>query len=170
MRWLWLSALIIAIDQVTKYAMVRYGIYGGDLYDSAYLNMIVSYNAGAAFAFLDRPGEWPVYFFAAFSFLVSSVLILWLYRLSRRTAPYSTLCSIGLALIIGGAIGNLIDRVHLRYVIDFIDFHIHTWHFATFNMADAAISVGACVLLIHGIITYDRTPHSSREKILTKKH
>ncbi len=144
LSWLWLSAFIVLLDQVSKYWVVNHLLYQDSIYLLPFLNVTHVYNSGAAFAFLSRAGGWQIYFFAALAFVITIFFMLWL----RRTPRNFYWRAMGLALIIGGAVGNLIDRVLLHYVVDFIDFHIKGWHFATFNIADAAVSVGALCLLI----------------------
>lgn len=142
--WLWLSVFIILLDQLSKYLVVHHMAYGKPLYVLPFLNFTLNFNSGAAFSFLGRAGGWQIYLFAAISLVVSAVLIVWLGRLKRSDAMMAA----GLSLIIGGALGNFIDRVRLTYVIDFLDFHIKAWHFATFNVGDSAICIGAFLLIV----------------------
>jgi signal peptidase II len=109
-----------------------------------FLNITLAHNTGAAFSFLGSAGGWQQYLFTSIAIIVSIVMVIWIYRLpsSDRWTAYA------LALIIGGALGNLGDRVMLGYVVDFIDFYVGTWHFAAFNLADSAICVGAGILLL----------------------
>lgn len=143
--WLWVSLLIVLLDQLTKYG-VSHSFQYGEVYSlNAYLNIWLQYNAGAAYGMLSQGGGWQTFFLASVSMLVSLVLFLML----SKTPRSSKLLALGLSLVLGGAIGNLIDRLRYQYVIDFIDFHVKSWHFATFNIADAAITVGAACLLLH---------------------
>lgn len=141
--WLWLSAVIIVIDQLSKYWATTHLTYQEPQPLVSFLNFNLAYNPGAAFSFLGNAGGWQVYLFLGISLLVSIFLIIWLSRIPRQMVWLAT----GLSLIIGGALGNFIDRLRLSYVIDFIDFHIKTWHFDTFNIADASITVGAFFLI-----------------------
>jgi len=143
--WLFLSLVIVLLDQLSKLAVVHHFNAYTQIELLPVLNLILRYNPGAAFSFLGNMGGWQVYLLGAFSLIVIVGLAVWLIKASR----YQYFLVIGLSLIIGGAIGNLIDRVRLNMVIDFIDFHIKTWHFATFNIADSAICVGAALLIIH---------------------
>ena len=142
--WLWLSVVIIVIDQFIKHWAVTHLSYQEPRKLFVFLNLNLAYNAGAAFSFLGNAGGWQVYFFSAISIVIAIIFTVWLARLPRAFI----LRGLGLGLIIGGALGNFIDRVRLTYVIDYIDFHIGHWHFATFNFADASICVGAVCLLI----------------------
>lgn len=144
MRWLWLSALVIFLDHLSKFFAAKNLALKAPVELTSWLNLILAHNTGAAFSFLGDAGGWQRWFFAVLAGVVSIALIIWLTRLPKKVIWLP--CA--LALILGGAIGNLIDRIRFGYVVDFIDFHIGTWHFATFNIADAAISVGAVMLLI----------------------
>ena len=145
--WLSLSVIIIILDQLSKYwavAKLTTLATQSKVIFASWLNASLAHNTGAAFSFLGDAGGWQIYFFAIVSLLVILLFVFWLARL-----PSGYLVRpIALALVIGGAIGNLIDRLRLHYVIDFIDVHWGNWHFATFNLADAAISVGAVLLML----------------------
>jgi signal peptidase II len=143
LAWLWLSVFIIAIDQLTK-VWISYWLDGSSIIPVfPCLNFILTHNPGAAFSFLGWANGWQRWLFVAISLGVSLYLIRLLYYggMEKWVA-----CAI--ALIIGGAIGNLYDRLALGYVIDFIDFCIGYWHFATFNLADSAISIGAVIWIV----------------------
>ncbi|MFW0094493.1 MAG: signal peptidase II [Coxiella endosymbiont of Haemaphysalis qinghaiensis] len=142
--WLWLSFFIIMVDQWTKYLAVHHLVFAHPIKIFPWLNLTLSCNTGAAFSFLNTEGGWQVYFFALISLVVSIFLTVWLGRIQRS----DKWGSIGLSLIIGGALGNFIDRIRFGYVIDFIDFHIKNWHYATFNAADSAIFMAALLLII----------------------
>lgn len=144
LRWLWLSAMIVLLDQCVKYWVVTHFAYREVDTVLSFLNFTLVYNTGAAFSFLGKAGGWQIYFFAAISLLITVIFAVWL----KRTPRVLIWRCLGLSLIIGGALGNFIDRVYLHYVIDFIDFHIKMWHFATFNIADSAVSIGAVCLII----------------------
>ena len=141
--WLCLSALVTVFDQVTKYEISRHLVTGSPVKILPFLNFTLNHNTGAAFSFLGAESGWQVYFFAAFSLSIAVLLITLLSRASRS----DYVIAIGLSLVIGGALGNCIDRVFLGYVVDFIDFHIKNWHYATFNFADSTICVGAFLLM-----------------------
>lgn len=143
LAWLWLSVLVIIFDHFTK-AWVGHYLEGPSIMPiMPCLNFILTHNSGAAFSFLGWANGWQRWLFVAISFSVSVYLIYLLYRggLNKWVA-----CA--MALVIGGAIGNLYDRLTLGYVIDFIDFYIGSWHFATFNLADSAISIGVVIWII----------------------
>ncbi len=143
-RWLWLSALVVVMDQATKWlaegALVPYT--PAPLIPS--LNLTLMYNEGAAFSFLADAGGWQRWFFAALAAVVTVVLTLWL----RRLKVGEGMTAVGLVLIIGGAIGNVIDRVLTGRVVDFIDVYYGGWHWPAFNLADSAITLGVILLLI----------------------
>ncbi len=139
------SIIIIVADQVTKLiADANLIVNQSKIVVFSWFNITLHYNPGAAFSFLSDAGGWQRWFFTIISLVVSVILCVWLYRLSRE----EKLLSWSLALILGGAVGNLIDRVAYGHVIDFIQWHYQGSNFPTFNIADAAITVGACLLLI----------------------
>lgn len=142
--WLWLSILIIVVDQWTKYLIVHHLVFGWPIKIFPWLNLTLNYNTGAAFSFLATETGWQIYFFALMALIVSVFLIIWLIRIQYSDHWKA----ISLALVLGGVLGNFIDRVRLGYVIDFIDFHIKDWHYATFNIGDNAICVGVFLLII----------------------
>ncbi len=143
MLWLGIALVVVLLDQVTKIAMSERLLYGQSEPITTYFNLVMVYNKGAAFSFLsDQPG-WQRYFFTGVS-VIASVFILWM--LKRN--PDQPLFCWALARILGGAIGNLIDRVAYGHVIDFLDFHVHGWHWPAFNVADSAITVGAILFVL----------------------
>ena len=148
--WLWLllSALVIVLDWETK----RWASESLQLYRPqevfSWLNMTLAHNYGAAFSFLSDAGGWQRWMFSVLAGVVSLVLIVWLIRLPRA----EWLTGVSLSLIIGGAIGNLIDRIRLGYVVDFVDVFYRDWHYPAFNVADSAITVGVVLLLLDGIV------------------
>jgi signal peptidase II len=143
MLWLGIALVVILLDQFTKIAMSERLLYGQSEPVTTYFNLVMVYNKGAAFSFLsDQPG-WQRYFFTGVS-VIASVFILWMLK---RNPDQRLFCS-ALALILGGAIGNLIDRVAYGHVIDFLDFHVHGWHWPAFNVADSAITVGAILFVL----------------------
>jgi len=118
------------------------------LYESIALipgfNLTYVRNTGAAFSFLSEAGGWQRWFFAVLAFTISIVLTVWLYRLKK----HETLLAVALALVLGGAVGNLIDRLAYGYVIDFLDVYYQSWHWPAFNVADMAISLGVFLMLL----------------------
>jgi len=148
LRWLLLSAAIILVDQVTKLIVVgHFSLHESLPLTPGLLNFTLACNDGAAFSFLQGAGGWQRWFFTALAIVVSAVLVVWLKRTPRgdwRTA-------LPLALVVGGAIGNVIDRIRLGHVVDFIDVHYQSWSFPAFNVADSAISIGAVLLIVFGL-------------------
>jgi signal peptidase II len=144
LKWLWLSLLAIILDQVSKLAIAG----SMQLYQSIpiipYFNLTYVHNTGAAFSFLSEAGGWQRWFFAGLALLISIVIAVWLARLKQ----HETLLAIALALVLGGAIGNLIDRLAYGYVIDFLDVYYQTWHWPAFNIADSAITLGVILMLV----------------------
>jgi signal peptidase II len=144
LKWLNLSAVIILLDQLSKWIVSAQL----DLYDSIALipsfNLVLAHNYGAAFSFLAGAGGWQRWFFTGLAIIVAVVLTVWMSRL-KSDAKWE---AISLALILGGAIGNVIDRVLHGYVIDFIDVYYASYHWPAFNIADSAICVGAVMLVI----------------------
>lgn len=138
-HWLWLSALVIAADQVTKQLVVnKLALFDRiPLFD--WLNLTLMHNTGAAFSIFAGATPW---FFVGLGVLVSVGILVWM----RRHPRGETLVAASLALILGGALGNAIDRATRGYVIDFVDFHIQGWHYPAFNVADSAIVLGAILL------------------------
>ncbi|OGO92887.1 MAG: signal peptidase II [Coxiella sp. RIFCSPHIGHO2_12_FULL_44_14] len=142
--WLGLSIVVVLLDQWSKYWAVHHLVIGEPWVWLPFLNLMLNINAGAAFSFLGNAGGWQVYLFSAISWVVAGILTVGLWGVRRS----DYLMAIGMSLILGGALGNGIDRVRLFYVIDFFDFHVGAWHFATFNVADSAICIGAVLLII----------------------
>jgi signal peptidase II len=138
------SGVIIVLDQVTKYYAERLLELHIPIGVVPYLNLTLTYNTGAAFSFLSDAGGWQRWFFSLLSVVVSAFIVLWIRRLGSR----DLWLSFALALVLGGALGNLCDRVRLGAVVDFIDVYYESWHFPAFNMADSAISIGAVMLLL----------------------
>jgi len=148
-QWLWLSLLIIVADQASKWWIrTRF-----DLYERIeilpWLDITRLHNTGAAFSFLSDAGGWQRWMFIGLALVVTLFIMIWLRRLPRTG---QTLLAIALALIVGGALGNVIDRAMLGYVVDFISVHRGTWYFPAFNVADSAISVGAALLILEALL------------------
>jgi signal peptidase II len=142
--WLLLTAVVISLDLYTKQLASDALVLYRPQEVFSWLNMTLAHNYGAAFSFLSSAGGWQRWFFIVLASAVSLVLLVWLIRLPRR----EWMTGLGLALILGGAIGNLVDRIRLGYVVDFIDFHIGGWHYPAFNVADSAITCGVILLLL----------------------
>ena len=132
LKWLWLSLLTVVSDQGSKLAIAG----SMQLYQSIqimpYFNLTYVHNTGAAFSFLSEAGGWQRWFFAGLALVISIVIAVWLARLKQ----HETLLAVALSLVLGGAIGNLIDRLAYGYVIDFLDVYYQTWHWPAFNIAD----------------------------------
>jgi signal peptidase II len=143
-RWLWLSALVVALDQWTKWLAEAILVPYQPVAVMPMLNLTLMYNEGAAFSFLADAGGWQRWVFAAFALVMTAVLVLWLLRLGTRERSMAA----ALALVAGGAVGNLIDRVMTGRVVDFIDVYLQDWHWPPFNVADSAITVGVALLLL----------------------
>jgi len=144
--WLALAALVVAADQASKYA-VSSSLRPGEFREvTGFFNLVLAYNRGAAFSFLSDAGGWQRPLFIA----VAAVAVAVIATLLAKHAEERLFCA-GLALILGGALGNVCDRVVLGHVVDFLDFHALGWHFWAFNLADSAISVGAALLILDGV-------------------
>lgn len=157
LRYLWLAGLVLVLDQITKYLALSYLTFGQPLAVMPHFNLTLVFNYGAAFSFLADMGGWQRWFFALLAIAVSAGLVFWLSKLKAKP----TFEVLGLNLILAGAIGNLIDRVLFGKVTDFLDFYYGSWHYATFNVADIAISVGAAMLIIYEFFLRpkDKTSH-----------
>ena len=142
-----LALLLLALDQATKLWAAGALDYGMPVAVLPFFNLTLVHNPGAAFSFLADAGGWQRIFFIVLSGVVSAVLVAWLWRLPRE----ARLLGVALALVLGGAVGNLVDRVAYGYVIDFLDFHAGGWHWPAFNVADSAISCGVVLLLADGL-------------------
>ncbi|MCX4190071.1 signal peptidase II [Methylophaga sp. OBS3] len=144
LKYLWLSFAVIVADQATKTIILNWL----DLYQTVpvmpFFNLTLAYNTGAAFSFLASAGGWQRWFFVILAAVIVTVLTVWLSRLAKT----AKLEAISLALIIGGAVGNVVDRLMHGHVIDFLDVYVGTNHWPAFNIADSAICVGAVLLII----------------------
>ena len=141
-KWLLLSALVVVLDQITKAIVARTFALHESVEVTPFFNMVLVYNRGAAFSLLSDAGGWQRLFFITIA-ITASVWIAWLLR--RHAAD--TLFCLALSLVLGGALGNLIDRLHIGAVLDFLDFHAFGYHWPAFNVADIAISCGAVLLV-----------------------
>lgn len=144
-RWLPLSAAVIVADQVVKAWIVHHFSLVERVHESPLLDIILTYNRGAAFSFLSDASGWQRWLFVILALAVSTTLIIWMRRLRTRV---HALLACALALIVGGALGNMIDRIATGRVVDFIHVHWGRHYFPAFNIADSAITVGAVLLLI----------------------
>ena len=147
LKWLWLSALVVVLDLSTKAIATHYLVLYQPVPVFPGFNWTLAHNAGAAFSFLSNESGWQRWFFSVIAFVVSIVLILWI----KRLKPAETWLAVALALVLGGAVGNLWDRATLGYVVDFIDVYYQQRHWPAFNVADSAICIGAVMLVIDSL-------------------
>jgi len=149
LKWLWLSGLVIVLDQASKWIMVSWLSLYETVAVTPFFNLTMAHNTGAAFSFLAGAGGWQRWFFIGLTSVISIVLFIWLKKLSTQ----AKLEAISISLILGGAIGNVIDRIYFGYVIDFLDVYVGSYHWPAFNIADSAICVGAALLIIDSFIS-----------------
>ena len=153
LTWLAIAMLIVIADQATKTLIIGSFVQGEGIKVTSFFNVVRVHNEGAAFSFLAGASGWQRWFFTALG-LVAAVFIVWM----LRTHGGQRLFGFALALILGGAVGNVIDRLLHGYVVDFIQVHYGGWYFPSFNVADSAISVGAACLIIDEILRVRRSP------------
>ena len=146
--WLWLAGIIILLDQLSKWIVLGNLRPGDSRYVAPFWNWVLTFNPGAAFSFLSDAGGWQRWFFSGIAIGICVVLTVLMYR-SKATQKLN---NIAYALIIGGALGNLFDRLWHGFVVDMIDFYVGDWHFATFNLADSAICIGAALIVLEGFL------------------
>jgi len=151
--WLWLGValIIFLLDQLTKIAIVGAFQLGESLPITSFFNLVRVHNAGAAFSFLADAGGWQRWFFTGLGVVAAMVMV----YLLRMHAGQTLFC-LALSLLLGGAVGNVVDRVLYSHVIDFLDFYYGTWHFPAFNVADSAITMGACLLILDELLRVRR--------------
>ena len=151
-RWLWVSAIVIAADQATKAAILAAIREGDGIAVTPFFSLVLTFNTGAAFSFLSAASGWQRWFFVAIAVVAAAVLLVLLRR--GGSAWYSA----ALALILGGALGNLYDRLALGKVVDFLLFHYAGWAYPAFNVADSAITIGAAILIFDSLRRRDHDP------------
>lgn len=144
LRWLWLSWAVVIIDQFSKWFAVRHLTIEVPIKILPFFNIMLDFNRGAAFSFLHDENGWQIYLFSGIAIIVSMIIMLWLKRMPKS----QQLAALSLGLILGGAIGNLLDRLFHGKVIDFISWHYQDYYFPTFNIADSAVCVGAFLFFI----------------------
>lgn len=151
--WPWLAwaVLLIIADQFTKTLILGYYRLGDATFVTSFFNVVRAHNQGAAFSFLADAGGWQRWLFTGIAVAVAA-FILW----QLRQHPGQRLFCFALSSILGGAIGNVVDRVQHGYVVDFLDFHLRGWHFPAFNVADCAITVGAACLILDELLRVRR--------------
>jgi len=151
--WIGVSALIVVLDQIAKLAILKWVPLYDKIALTSFINITHQHNRGAAFSFLADASGWQRWFFTALAVVVSVGIVVWLWRIRREKL---LVLSSGLALVLGGAIGNVVDRIRFGYVVDFIQVLIAGWPFPSFNVADSAISVGAALLIIDALFISGR--------------
>ena len=161
LKWLWVSLLVLILDQASKLAVDT----SMQLYESIplmpYFNLTYAHNTGAAFSFLANAGGWQRWLFAGLAVVMSGIIAVWLARLEK----HETLMAVALSMVLGGAIGNLIDRVAYGYVIDFLDVYYKQWHWPAFNIADSAICIGVGLMLLESLGVGNKSA-----EVLEQKH
>ncbi|MFT5656743.1 MAG: signal peptidase II [Gammaproteobacteria bacterium] len=153
LRLLWISALVIVLDQLTKYLAVTNLPFKQVVNVMPYFDWYLTHNPGAAFSFLADAGGWQRWFFTVTTIVISVVIFFWIKKLEQDDRA----TAISLCLILGGAIGNLIDRIYLGYVVDYVQVWLGNYAWPAFNIADAAISIGAVVLILSSFIDSKKT-------------
>lgn len=143
LRWLWLSLLVVLLDQISKQWFESHFMLYEQVNVLPFFNLILTYNHGAAFSFLSDQSGWQRWFLIAVSTVVTVVLLVWL----RGLKSHEKITALSLSLVIGGAVGNLIDRALFGRVIDFLDFYIGQHHWPAFNLADSAITIGVAMMV-----------------------
>ena len=149
--WLGLSLIVLILDQFTKVLVMGYYREGDSTVVASFLNVVRAHNTGAAFSFLNGAGGWQRWMFTGIG-VAAALFILWM----LRSHAAQKLFAFALACILGGAIGNVIDRLWHGYVVDFLDFHYASLHFPAFNVADSAITIGAACLILDELIRVRR--------------
>lgn len=150
-RWYAIALIVIVLDQISKYWVSATLTYGDPVVFTSFFNFTLLHNPGAAFSFLSEAGGWQRWFFTAVAAVVSVILVIWLARVAEKRYE-----ALALALILGGAIGNLYDRVVLGHVVDFIVVHYKDHYWPAFNIADSAITVGAALLILDMLLGKDK--------------
>ncbi len=165
MKWLWLSAFTVVLDQLTKTIAEAELLLHRAVAIFPGFNFTLMYNKGAAFSFLSEAGGWQRIFFVALSTIISIFLVFWLRQITRDNKQKNNqLLQIAIAFILGGAVGNLIDRAMTGEVVDFIQVYYSTYYFPAFNIADSAITLGAGLLILDMIFEGKRNSEMKNEK------
>ena len=156
--WHWFagSAAIVLADQLTKWMVLAHFAPGERRELTGFFNLVLVFNKGAAFSFLADAAGWQTPILVAFALVAAVIVSVLLVR-----SPGRRLFCAGLALILGGAVGNVIDRLRFGYVVDFLDLHAGAWHWPAFNVADSAITVGAALLILDGFRHHERRARAS---------
>ena len=154
--WFALAAAVIVADQIVKWIVLRAFAPGEQRVLTDFLNLVLVFNKGAAFSLFAQAPGWQTPLLSAFA-IIAAIVVGWFILRS----PDKKLFCLGLALILGGAIGNVIDRLRFGHVVDFVDVHAFGWHWPAFNVADSAISVGAVILILEGFIGREKRPEAA---------
>ena len=152
LRWLGLAMLIVLADQLSKGLILAFFRLGESQQVLSFFNLVRVHNSGAAFSFLAGAGGWQRWFFTVVGVL-AAIFIVWM----LRSHPGQRLFAFALSCILGGALGNVLDRLIHGHVVDFLDFHYRAWHFPAFNLADSAITLGAICLILDEIARVRRS-------------
>lgn len=152
LHWLWVALGVGVGDQWSKQWITRsFELYQTQEIIPHFFNLTLVYNAGAAFGFLNTAGGWQRWLFSGIALAASGLIVYWLLTLHPTEKPAEKLTALGLSLILGGALGNLLDRLLHGHVIDFIQVYYQHWYFPAFNVADSAITVGAALLIVEAV-------------------
>jgi signal peptidase II len=154
--WFGLAAVIVVADQLVKWVVLARFAPGERLEVTGFFNLVLVFNKGAAFSFLAREAGWQTPLLVAFALAAAAIVSILIFRNPRN----SLLCA-GLAAILGGALGNVIDRLRFGHVVDFLDLHALGWHFPAFNVADSAITIGAALLILDGFVSREKRAGAS---------
>ena len=158
LRWLWISSLVIFLDQFSKYGISAAFSLHEHYPITSWFSLVLLHNTGAAFSFLSSETGWQRWFFVSIAVFISLILVIWI----KRTTPREVLLPCAIALVLGGSVGNLIDRIVHGYVIDFILVHYKHWYFPAFNLADAAITTGAVFIALHTLFPRKQSIQKNR--------
>ena len=150
-RWFVLAAVIVVADQMTKWIVLANFAHGERRVVTGFLNLVLVYNKGAAFSMFADADGWQTPLLIVFALAAAGIVS---YLIVRY--PAKRLLCLGLALILGGALGNVIDRLRFGHVVDFLDFHAMGWHWPAFNVADSGITVGAALLILDGFVQHEK--------------
>lgn len=147
LRWIWVAVIVVILDRITKFLALKYLFAYTPVKVFSFFNLTLAFNTGAAFSFLAKYSGWQSWLLGGISVVISCAILVYLYRLSAT----QRWLSIALAFIVGGAIGNLSDRLWYGHVIDFLEFHAGHLYWPAFNVADSAICVGAFMLFLDAV-------------------
>ena len=150
--WLAWAVVILIADQITKTLILNHYQLGDSTFITSFFNIVRAHNTGAAFSFLADAGGWQRWLFTGIG-VAATIFIVW----QLRAHPGQKLFSFALSSILGGAVGNVVDRLMHGYVVDFLDFHLNGWHFPAFNIADSAITLGAAFLILDELLRVKRS-------------